>query len=477
MAQYPTPVYPNWGESLGGAVNQGFDGIIQGMQQAQKEKMANLAFQGQTGYDPKALLQGQAVGQQLAGMGNPQNAPTTGAPPLPQGQMDLYQQFQNFTNQGRQKTQAGVADIQSQANQRNATAALNNQYTQNIGGQAAPMLGAAQQMPATWSPPVAAPMAQEQPPLVPQGPMRDAVAQPTGPDVKTEPKTGRQYVMEQTKTGPHAKFLSINSASLAPEDQAAYEWGMTKGNLRQGLMRSRGVGTQAMIQGIKDSPEYKADLAKYGGTIPMAAGFNPVQGEIDFAGKKSEAQATGAAIGGPGFKTGAIVRSMDDTIRNWEPLVNKLSPSQWQMVNSAFTRGEASIANDRDANAALGYANTLRGLYSQTITGGAGTVESDAKANQTIAPGLNAEGFEGMKSAVLAEGYSRATRMTERNPAAPQAPAGYIQESGAAAPGAAKGGPETIDIIDSTGGSHTILKKNLAVARQRDPKLRVKGGR
>lgn len=137
MAQYPTPVYPNWGQSLGGAVNQGFEGIMQGMQQAQQQKMQSLAFQQQTGFDPQQLMQGRKIGQQIqqpspmpAGYQGPQTA-TVGGQPETQKQRDLFDEYQQFASQSKAGAQAKVADIQSQADLRQAQAGF---YQRRPGG-------------------------------------------------------------------------------------------------------------------------------------------------------------------------------------------------------------------------------------------------------------------------------------------------------------------------------------------------------
>jgi hypothetical protein len=154
--------------------------------------------------------------------------------------------------------------------------------------------------------------------------------------------------------------------------------------------------------------------------------YNAVSQSVAYRGKESAAGATGRTQGGKGFEIASNVGSLEDTLRQMEPLVAKLSPTQSQILNNAWQKGLASV-NDPAANQVLALANSARGLYSQVIAGGAGTVESDKKANETIARGLNSAGFGGMKSAVMAEGYSRAGRMTGQIKNESQAPQGYIQ--------------------------------------------------
>jgi len=137
--------------------------------------------------------------------------------------------------------------------------------------------------------------------------------------------------------------------------------------------------------------------------------------------------------GGKGFEIASNVGSLDDTLRQMEPLVKNLSPTSLQILNNAWQKGLAQT-NDPQANQVLALANSARGLYSQVIAGGAGTQESDKKANETIARGLNSTGFQGMKAAVMAEGYSRASRMTGATPNTLDKPSGYIDQPGAAKP-------------------------------------------
>jgi hypothetical protein len=163
-------------------------------------------------------------------------------------------------------------------------------------------------------------------------------------------------------------------------------------------------------------------------SLMLDPNWSPNTGESGLAAAKTGAEATARVKGGKGFEVAANVGSLDDTLRQLEPLVGKLSPSSLQVLNDAWQRGLSSV-NDPEANQALALANSARGLYSQVISGGAGTQESDKKANETIARGLSPAGFQGMKAAVMAEGYSRAARMSGGLDNTPQKPAGYLSSA------------------------------------------------
>lgn len=170
MPQYPAPVYPTWGASAAGAVDRTFDGIMQGMQQAQQQKMAQTALLGQnalqSGFNPQSVIGGQKVANQFPGQqlgqvppgqmsqlppgtqgpinaqpvpaGQPFNAsagqPVMGQQQISPGQADMYQQFQSLLGSNKQRTQAQTADIQSQTNLRNAQATYNQNRPTTPGG-------------------------------------------------------------------------------------------------------------------------------------------------------------------------------------------------------------------------------------------------------------------------------------------------------------------------------------------------------
>ncbi len=268
MGQYPSPVYPNFGDQRQAAVNSGFDNIMQGMQQAQQQKMADIASIGQTGSTQGQLLGGQKIADEFAGTElTPENAGNVITPQ----QKDMWQHFQEFTAQGKQKAQAGVADTISQANLRNTTANMNNVISQNYGGQGIPL----QALPG-------------------QNPQAQLAPPPSGlgaPNVQIDPKTGREYTMAPSKAGPQVKWLPSNAQELSPERQSAYEWAIKNGILTQNQLRSRGPATNAMLDGVINSADYKAAQSAGGGTAPQTGAFSPAQSEINFAAKKAAAVA------------------------------------------------------------------------------------------------------------------------------------------------------------------------------------------
>ena len=66
---YPEPVYPTWGRSLGQGLSGGMDSVMQGILRRRAAAQQALAFRAQTGYDPNELLQGQALANQAQGVG------------------------------------------------------------------------------------------------------------------------------------------------------------------------------------------------------------------------------------------------------------------------------------------------------------------------------------------------------------------------------------------------------------------------
>lgn len=205
------------------------------------------------------------------------------------------------------------------------------------------------------------------------------------------------------------------------------------------------------IEYLYKNPEPVAAVTGENGTVPSAPAqphFNPTKGLVDRKSAIKKAEATAGVQGKEGYKMDAVAGSLDDTLRQMEPLVAKLSPTALKAFNDAYQKtiasGVASIIpigtpgmtdqEIQDANALLGLGNSARGLYSQVIAGGAGTLESDKKANETIGRGLNVPGFRGMQAAVSSEGYSRAGRLTGRINTPLEKPKGYIDQSAPAAP-------------------------------------------
>lgn len=229
---------------------------------------------------------------------------------------------------------------------------------------------------------------------------------------------------------------------LSQTQQEAVEKALTEARLAPAQI-TRGPKLVALANQFLKDPTYNASGA-----------------DITFDAGKTGAGATARVKGGKGFELDATVGSLDDTLRQMEPLVAKLSPTSVSALNDAWQRGLAQT-NDAGANQVLALANSARGLYSQVVAGGgAGTVDSDKKANETIGRGLTSEGFRGMKAAVLAEGYSRSGRMTGRISPDTAKPAGYIDPNGAAAPAAAPPGPKKAAIgykIGEVRGGYTYL--------------------
>jgi hypothetical protein len=527
MAQYPSPVYPTWGNSISGAINQGFEGIMQGMQQAQQQKMADLAFAGQTGYTPQDILGGQKVAGQLQQMGNPQNQPQQppvqtpggpvqiGQPPLPQSQMDMYQHFQNFLTQGKQKAQAGIADTQGQAGLRSSTQGMQNQETWNITPsqfRSATPPGASptpppQQPPQNWQPPAMNPkqpgqyiqqpgqeqQGQQPPQGVPNGMpgMPPAKAQqqpapmgmsaslnpnPEGPEIVHDDKTGQDFIKKQTKQGDQFTRVPQNSGELNQERQAAGEWAVANGKLTTAQLRSRGVATNFILDGVIHSDAYQRSLMNGGGGGSSGKDFNPVAAEVGMKGQTSQAQAAGAVRGGQGSEVAATGLTLTDVFNQMEPLIGRMDPTSISRVNEALARGETAVVGDADASALLGFIPDAKSLLSKVYSGkGVSDVESEKLANAALSNLLNKENFKGARLAAESTAYSRAGHLQGTLPNTMQAPNGFVQpKGGATRQPSPRGGPKsTVTFKASDGSTHTGLRSGLPAARKIDPGLQV----
>lgn len=126
----------------------------------------------------------------------------------------------------------------------------------------------------------------------------------------------------------------------------------------------------------------------------------------------SEASGIGHVKGEKGQIIGAASASMGDMLDALKPLVPKISPEKWKILNHAFQAGETQL-NDPELSEALVYVNSLKGFYSTLIAGGAGTLESDKKAQETISPYLDKGAFAGLEKGLKAEAASRIGRIKE----------------------------------------------------------------
>lgn len=451
MAQYPTPVYPTWGQSFSGAINQGFEGIMQGMQQAQQQKMQNLAFMGQTGYNPQDLLAGQKVGQQLQGMGNPQNQPQQapiglpngqqvqiGQSPLPQSQMDMYQHFQNFLSQGQQKAQAGIADTQSQTNLRNSQATQNNYGTAanarmfgGGGGQQPGMIPSAQQPSQNWTPPSAQSQQSTQSAQQPQSQPASMTQSASlgqgsgGPQVVHDDKTGSDFIVHPTKAGPAYQRVPQNSSELSSERQLAGEWGLSNGKITADQLRSRGVATNFILDGIIHSPEY-ASYRQSGGDGGMD--FNPVQANINAKGKVSGAQA--AASTGATLKVNldSAHSGFTDVMDAAKPIAERMGKGNIAAFNQAVQAGKTQF-NDPDSVALNAYLDLASSNYARISKGGTGSISEDDKADakKVLSSKLNTGGIQAVQDAMETEYGGRVKPLGGGSPAASAQPSPKTQ--------------------------------------------------
>lgn len=443
MAQYPAPVYPTWGQSIGNGINQGFEGIINGMQQAQQQKMASLAFQGQTGFDPSALMAGQKLNGQITpgSPGSPAVAPTFApTPPQPGPQFDMNSAFQG-TPMGQPQAQPNM-----------------------------------QRQP--W----------QQPPqqLTPGS----AAAPPTQPSIGGQPLSPQQNDMwqqfqqfsSQSRQGAQAKIADVqsqadlreaqagyyakkpaggaNSGELTPERQAAGEWAMAKGILAPSELRSRGAATNFLLDGVIHSPEYQADLQSSGGKMGSQS-FNPVKAETGLSAKKAEAVAPFS----PGaFKVQAGAASLMSQIPDALAAAKAIGTGDIKALNR-INQAWGTQISDQNWDELRDRAATIADEFQAQI--GAG---SDAKLDLAV------KLIDTTKSpANIARALNIVNQVaTSRKQSFGGDLSGNAPGNSASSP--KQGSPESvITITDSTGKDHPILRKNLAAARKRDPGLKVKG--
>jgi hypothetical protein len=238
-----------------------------------------------------------------------------------------------------------------------------------------------------------------------------------------DPKTGLYSRSEVITSGGDTNKLKYGELTQAEQDSV--DKAMSEGRLAPAQI-TRGPKLKSLAQQFIKDPSYDAIAA-----------------DVSFSGGKSEAQAAGGLFGKKGTELGALVGSLDDTLRQMAPLVSQLPSTSISDVNDAIQKGLAHL-NDPAANKLLGLANSARGLYSQVLVGGgAGTVESDKKSNETISRGLNPQGFQGMFESVLAEGYSRTSRLRRGANNAPKEPKGYVREDGTVSGGSKTTAPSS----------------------------------
>lgn len=132
------------------------------------------------------------------------------------------------------------------------------------------------------------------------------------------------------------------------------------------------------------------------------------------AGAKEKATSTAAVQGGKGQVLGSAAGTLEDIMAQAKPLAAKFDASRWQAINSAFATGK-SLANDPDANEFLGLMNEARGKYATVLAQGNGATDVEKQqALESIRPGLNEQGFNGMARAVSFAAHSTVKRVTGR---------------------------------------------------------------
>lgn len=388
MPSYPNPVYPNWGESLGGGLNSGFDSIMQGIATRRQNQMAGLEFQTKTGFDPQRLMQGQQLQQEFAG--TPNFSPANAGNVLSPQEQGLWGEYQSFQKSMRDRFSANTQDTQAQANER--------QTKSDLLKKASGMNG-------------------------PDG----------GPTIHTDPASGRQYYFSLGMGGlPEWKPVTGGSASggLTPVQQSALQFGIEKGYTTPEQIKTRGAQAAVMADGLSGRSNFKQWYSdKQAGNTPTADNFNPAASAINFAGNKANVTAREKIKGGAGHVVGSMAGTLDDMLGQMRPLVAQLSPTQFQVLNDAWAKG-LKQTNDPVVNQLLPLRQGAVGAYASVIKGGQAspTDKEFVMADGAIGRGMNIDAFDAMARGVTAESKSRTTRLQGRgfqepNPLARNAPA------------------------------------------------------
>lgn len=239
------------------------------------------------------------------------------------------------------------------------------------------------------------------------------------------------------------------SSNLTPEQKDNLEWGLTNKLIAPAQLTYRGPKAEILSSMLSHMRE---------GGIPRQSLMSL---DAMLSGQKAEASGIGSVRGRQGQEIGAMAGSMEDMLDSLKPLVPKISPAQVKLVNSAYQRF-LKETNDPVATEALSYLNSATYFYAALLKNGGTPNDQEVKdAHNTLLPTLNAEGFEGVDKALRAEARSRVTRIRG---------AGYDEPNPNTVPTKTR---DTITVMTSDGQRHEIFRKNLPVAKKRDPLLRI----
>ena len=133
------------------------------------------------------------------------------------------------------------------------------------------------------------------------------------------------------------------------------------------------------------------------------------QNEYDAKNKGAVAQAE--VQKGQGQTLGSLAGTLEDVLNQAQPLIGNLNPTQVKLLNSAWTKGLASV-NDPNANQVLAYMNEAKGLYASVLSNGSAAQDADKKmAEESIGRGLNPASFAAVKNAITFAAQSKVKRL------------------------------------------------------------------
>lgn len=218
-----------------------------------------------------------------------------------------------------------------------------------------------------------------------------------------------QFYEDEVPALKSAKAPAAKSGDLTPDQKGNLAWGLQNKLIAPNQMTYRGPKAEI--------------LSNYLGE--MRAGSKPKQSLIDLdAYSKAEAsRATGQAgvQGKEGQLIGSAAGSMEDMVSKAKPLMDRVSPTQFRMINSALQAGLNQI-NDPSLLKVYTYLTSAAGFYaSLQKNGGVPDQQERAAAMKVISSLLNQGGMAAVESALHDEANSRVKRIKgagfeEKNP-------------------------------------------------------------
>jgi hypothetical protein len=161
----------------------------------------------------------------------------------------------------------------------------------------------------------------------------------------------------------------------------------------------------------RGSPKDRSDI--YEMVHKINPDFSVAKAHTDYQAGLKKASAIAGVQGAEGQKIGAVAASMDDMIAKAEPLIPKVSPTQFKTINAALQVGKNEI-NDPELVKVYTYLTSAAGFYASLQKNGG--VPSDIErqeAMKVISSKLNQGGFAAVKQALSDEAKSRVKRIKE----------------------------------------------------------------